>query len=142
MSKNETALGDSNSLTTSIARPFEQVIAAVKGAFKDEGFGVLSEIDVQKALQEKIGETMEPYTILGMCNPPLASRAIKAEHEIGVFLPCNVLVHACGGRVHVRAQDPVALFRIIGNPDVEPLALEVRERIARAIAAVSSAVGP
>jgi len=133
---NETSSNESTELMVSLPGPFEQAIANVKEAFKKQGFGVLSEIDVQLALKEKLGESMEPYTILGMCNPPLASRAIKLEHEIGLFLPCNVLVHNCGGQVHVRAQDPELLFQVVGNDALEPVAVEVRERVLNALASL------
>ena len=117
---------------TTLPVPFDQAITRVKEAFKVEGFGALSEIDVRKALQEKLGQQIEPYTILGMCNPHLASRAIDAEHEIGLMLPCNVLVHECGGKVHVKAQDPIALMQTMDNAALRPIAAEAAERIERA----------
>ncbi len=122
-----------DSLSAFLALPFDQVIAGVKEAFKVEGFGTLTEIDVRATLQEKIGEKIEPYTILGMCNPHLASRAIKAEHEIGLFLPCNVLVHECGGRVHVRAQDPAQMMQLAQNDALKPIADEAKTLIERAM---------
>ncbi len=123
-------------LSVSLNQPFDEVVQRVKDAFKVEGFGVLCEIDVRKTLQEKIGEEIEPYTILGMCNPHLAFRAIKAEHEIGLLLPCNVLVHECAGHVHVHAQDPVVMLDIAENELLGPVASEAESRIERAIAAL------
>ena len=128
-----TKLSGLQGLEVSMAPPFDKAIALVKEAFKTEGFGTLTEIDVSKTLYEKIGERLEPYTILGMCNPHLASRAIKLEHEIGLFLPCNVLVHECGGRIHVTAQDPTLMMRMVGNEALNPIAEEAMDHIGRAI---------
>ena len=119
--------------------PFDRAIGLVKEAFKAEGFGTLTEIDVSKTLREKLGEQLEPYTILGMCNPHLASRAIKIEHEIGLMLPCNVLVHECEGHVHVSAQDPRQMMAIVANEALEPIAEEANARIERAIQSLKSA---
>ena len=126
----------SNSLGFSTTLPFDQVLRRVKTAFKEEGFGTLTEIDDQGTLHEKIGEEIEPYTILGMCNPHLAFRAIKAEHEIGLLLPCNVLVHQCNGEVHVRAQDPALMMQLADNKALRPIGEEAMERIERAIQAL------
>ena len=112
---------------------FEQTVERVKVVFKEHGFGALSEIDVQAALREKIAEEIEPYTILGMCNPHLASRALKAEHEIGMLLPCNVLVHECGGEVHVGAQDPMLMMDMARNENLRPIAEEAKRLIERAL---------
>ncbi len=128
---------DGARLHAPLSLPFSDALVRVKEAFKAEGFGALSEMDVRKALQEKLGEKIEPYTILGMCNPQLAARAIAAEHEIGLFLPCNVLLHACGGMVNVTAQDPIQLMQMTHNAALQPIAEEARLRIARAIASLS-----
>jgi uncharacterized protein (DUF302 family) len=120
-------------ISTTVAMPFDQAVERVKEAFKAEQFGTLSEIDVRKTLQEKTGEEIEPYTILGMCNPQLASRAIKAEHEIGLMLPCNVLVHECGGQVRVSAQDPLALLQLAQNEALRSIAEEAKQRIERVL---------
>ena len=127
---------DITKLHAALSVPFDEALTRVKQAFKAEGFGALSEIDVRKALQEKVGKQIEPYTILGMCNPHLASQAIAAEHEIGLFLPCNVLVHACGGTVNVSAQDPIQLMQMTHNAALQPIAEEARLRIVRAIASL------
>lgn len=127
----QTTSDDKLSATLSI--PFDQAIVRVKEVFKAEGFGALSEIDVRKALREKTGEQIEPYTILGMCNPQLASRAIAAEHEIGLLLPCNVLVHECDGQVKVKAQDPLSMMLMLDNKALQPIAEEAVQRIERAL---------
>jgi uncharacterized protein (DUF302 family) len=118
---------------TTVSLPFEQAVERVKEAFKAEGFGTLTEINVQKTLREKIGAEIEPYVILGTCNPNLASRAIALEHEIGLLLPCNVLVHQCGGHVRVSAQDPLLLVEMVHNEALRPIGEEARERIERAL---------
>lgn len=120
-------------MSTTSSVPFDETIARVKSVFKEHGFGALSEIDVQGALREKIGEEIEPYTILGMCNPQLASRALKAEHEIGMLLPCNVLVHECGGKVYVGAQDPMLMLEMARNEALRPIAEEAKQRIEQAL---------
>jgi uncharacterized protein (DUF302 family) len=117
---------------------FEQTIERVKIVFKEHGFGALSEIDVQAALREKITEEIEPYTILGMCNPHLASRALKAEHEIGMLLPCNVLVHECGGAVHVGAQDPMLMMDMARNENLRPIAEEAKRLIELALQEINA----
>jgi len=122
------------SLSITLGATFNEAIIQVKEAFKAEGFGVLTEMNVQQTLQEKIGFEMTPYTILGMCNPLLASRAIIAEPNIGLFLPCNVLVAQRGDTVEVNAQDPLFMVPMTGNEALEPIAKEARERIDRALA--------
>ena len=121
-------------LSLTLGSSFEEAIARVREAFKEEGFGVLTEMNVQKTLHEKIGLEMDPYTILGMCNPLLASRAIAAEPNIGLFLPCNVLVARRGDLVEVNAQDPLFMVPMTGNEALRPIAQEARERIDRALA--------
>lgn len=120
-------------MNTIASGSFDEVLEQVKAVFKEQGFGALSEIDVQAALREKLGEEIEPYTILGMCNPQLASRALKAEHEIGVLLPCNVLVHECDGLVHVAAQDPMLMMDMARNENLRPIAEEAKRRIELAL---------
>ena len=112
---------------------FQNVVERVKAAFKNEGFGVITEIDLQKTLAEKTGEKIEPYVILGMCNPNIASRALAIDHEIGLLLPCNVIVHDGFAEVTVMAQDPEVLMSTLGRPQLNELALEAKERILRAI---------
>ena len=121
------------SLDTEITGPFNEALAKVKESLKAEGFGVLSEVDVQATLREKIGVELEPYTILGVCNPKLAHAAITIEPKIGVFLPCTVLVRQSGDRVLISAQDPGLIDTFLGIPALEPMATEARTRIAGAL---------
>ena len=108
----------------------------VRGLLAQQGFGVLTEIDVQATLREKLGEEMEPYLILGACNPPFAHRAITAEPQIGVLLPCNVVVRVDAGDVIVEAMDPSAVLSLVDSPGVAEVAAEVRGRLAAVIEAV------
>lgn len=125
-----------DAIRTSTSGPFDEAVERVKGIFKEHGFGTLSQIDVQKTLDDKIGAKIEPYTILGVCNPQIASRAIAVEHEIGVFLPCTVLLHECGGRVNVVAQDPLMMIELTGNEGMSELAREAHDRISAAVAEI------
>jgi uncharacterized protein (DUF302 family) len=113
---------------------FDDAVARVTELLKDQGFGVLTEIDVKHTLKQKLNVDVHRYLILGACNPQLAHQALDAEPGIGVLLPCNVVVAegAAGGTV-IRAMDPVAAFELIDNPDVKPVAGEVRDRLQRVL---------
>jgi uncharacterized protein (DUF302 family) len=114
---------------------YEEAIAAVRTALKTEGFGVLTEIDVQATLKHKLAAEVASYNILGACNPPLAHRALAAEPEIGLLLPCNLIVYVDGaGITTVSAIDPEAQFTVVGRPELAPLAREVGERLRRTLA--------
>jgi uncharacterized protein (DUF302 family) len=118
---------------------YEQVVAAVKEALKAEGFGVLTEIDVQQTLQTKLGVDMPPYSIIGACNPPLAHRALAVEPEIGLLLPCNVVVRVAGDVTRVDIADPEAMLGIAGQPgkpDLYAVAAEAKQRLQRVVAAL------
>jgi uncharacterized protein (DUF302 family) len=116
---------------------FEDAVETVTEELGKEGFGVLTEIDVQATLKKKLGEDMRPYKILGACNPPLAHQAVSAVPEIGLLLPCNVLVRETDeGKVRVSFMDPGAVLGLVDNPDVEPLAAEVKTRLERVLAAL------
>ena len=109
---------------------FDEVIEKVSEALKTEGFGVLTSINVQAALKEKIDVDRRPYTILGACNPVLANQAINAEPDIGLLLPCNVLVREEeDGTVTVAFMDPKAVLGLVERDDVAPLAEEVRGKL-------------
>ena len=116
---------------------FDEAIETVTEELGKEGFGVLTEIDVQATLKKKLGEDMRPYKILGACNPPLAHQAVTAVPEIGLLLPCNVLVRETDdGSVRVSFMDPGSVLGLVDNPDVEPLAGQVREKLERVLAAL------
>ena len=115
------------SATTSL--PFDETVALVRDELKAEGFGVLCEIDVQATMKEKLGLELEPYLILGACNPPLAHQALEAEADIGVLLPCNIVVYRRGATTHVSAIDAERMLSIVGREDLTPVAHEVRRRL-------------
>jgi uncharacterized protein (DUF302 family) len=115
-----------------IAGPFADALEQVQAALKAEGFGVLSDIDIQKAMKEKLGRDMPAYRILGACNPPLAYEALQAEPEIGLLLPCNVTVReVAGDRIGVGFLDPQTMVQLTGNPAVAAVADDAGKRLER-----------
>ncbi|HEX5589944.1 MAG TPA: DUF302 domain-containing protein [Candidatus Limnocylindrales bacterium] len=116
--------------------PIHEVRPAVEAALRAEGFGVLTEIDVQATLKAKLGLDRGPFVILGACNPPLANRALDADPRIGALLPCNVVLRAEGGDTIVEAMDPLAVLGIVDAPGVRSVAEEARTRLERAIASL------
>ena len=123
---------------TTIELDYPRAVARVKEELAKEGFGVLTEIDVAATMKKKLDVDFRPYVILGACNPPLAYKALTAERDIGLLLPCNVIVYAddTPGRTVVAAMDPVEAMKLADNPGVRPLAEDVRERLTRVIDAV------
>ena len=111
---------------------FDDAIEQVTEELAKEGFGILTEIDVAATLKKKLGEDMPPYRILGACNPALAHQAVTAVPEIGLLLPCNVLVREdAAGQVHVSFMDPGAVLGLVNVPEVDPLAAQVKEKLTR-----------
>lgn len=121
-----------------VALDYPRAVDRVKEELGREGFGVLTEIDVAATMKKKLDVDFRPYVILGACNPPLAYKALTAERDIGLLLPCNVIVYAddTPGRSVVAVMDPVEALKLTENPDVRPLAEEVRERLTRVVEAV------
>jgi uncharacterized protein (DUF302 family) len=134
-------LGTRYALTGETTLPFDAAVARVREELKVEGFGVLCEIDVQATLKEKLGVEGEPYLILGACNPSLAHQALQAEPDLGVLLPCNVVVYERGATTHVSAVDAERMLSIVENPDLASVAEAVRARLSavveRAVAATN-----
>lgn len=114
--------------------PYDEAVESVTAALKEEGFGVLTEIDVRQTLKTKLDVDFPRYVILGACNPPLAHKALLAEHEIGALLPCNVVVYEdeAGGSV-VSAIDPGMMLGVVQNAELQPIADEVTERLQRVL---------
>lgn len=130
--------GQPSVLSRTLAEPLSEVEGRVRAALKDEGFGVLTEIDVQATLAEKLGHEMEPYLILGACNPALAKRAIEVAPDIGAFLPCNVMLRAnATGGTDVVAVDPRAMLAV-ASEGLGEVAEEARERLLRALDALQA----
>lgn len=114
--------------------PMAQAIERVKLTLKDEGFGVLSEINITDKFKEKLGVDFRNYVILGACNPPIAYQALQLEAALGLLLPCNVVVYEEGEKTVVAAIDAARMMSIVGNPDLESAAAQVNEKLKRAIA--------
>ena len=127
-------------MVTTVDLPYEQAVARTREALGAEGFGVLTEIDVRATLKKKLDVESRPYTILGACNPPLAHQAFNAEPNIGLLLPCNVVVYATDDerRSVVAAIDPVVSLGRVGNPALAPLAADVKARLSRVLGAVAA----
>jgi uncharacterized protein (DUF302 family) len=125
---------------TTIDLPYEAAVERTREALAKEGFGVLTEIDVRATLKKKLDLDTRPYVILGACNPALAQRALSAERDIGLLLPCNVIVYEADqpGKSVVAAMDPLEALALTGNDEVRPIAEEARTRLDRALKAIET----
>ena len=126
------------SLAIETDRDFDDVVAATRAALADEGFGVLTEIDVKATMKAKLDVDRDEYLILGACNPPLAHEALQAEPELGVLLPCNVVVYRTGGKTRVSAVAAEQMLGMVGNEALMPVATEVGRRLGRVLQAVAA----
>ena len=126
------------SLAIETDRDFDEVLAATRAALADEGFGVLTEIDVKATMKAKLDVDRDEYVILGACNPPLAHQALQAEPELGVLLPCNVVVYRTGDRTRVSAVAAEQMLGMVGNAQLTPVAEEVAQRLDRVLAAIAA----
>jgi uncharacterized protein (DUF302 family) len=138
MKKNGTSIGYEVELHTD----FDNALDRVTVALKAEGFGVLTEIDVQATFKKKLAKEFRPYKILGACNPPIAYNALSAMPEVGLLLPCNVIVDQVDDdTVMVSLIDPMAMLGVLDNPEMNALAQEVDERLQRTVKALASSDG-
>ena len=130
-------LATSYTLSEKTKLPFDQAVQRVREELKSEGFGVLCEIDVQATLKEKLGVDGEPYTILGACNPPLAHQALEAEPDLGVLLPCNVVVYRRNGETQIAAVDAERMLSIVDNEQLAPIGADVKRRLGAVVGRVA-----
>lgn len=124
------------SISRTVDLSYEQAIEKVTAELKNEGFGVLTTIDVKETMKKKLDVAFPNYIILGACNPPFAYKTLQAEEQIGLLLPCNVIVYEKDGKTIVAAFDPMVMTAILDNQEIGPVAEEVKTRLERAIAAV------
>ena len=124
--------------TIAVGVAYDEAVTRVKEAFQEQGFGTLTEVDVRATLKEKLNEETEPYAILGFCNPELAHRALAVEPEIGLLLPCNVVVRRRDEQTLVHALDAGVMVRITERPELEPIAEEAARLIDQAMDSLSS----
>lgn len=130
----------SDELVATLPGSFASVRETVVGALKDQGYGVLTSVDVRETLREKLGAEIEAYEILGVCNPSLAYRALEIDRRVGLLLPCSVTLRQAGGGVEVRVLDPQEAFRLAPEPALAalaPVASDARERLVEAVRALS-----
>ena len=122
-----------------VSIPYQEAVDRTKEELNKEGFGILTEIDVKATLRKKLNVDYDDYIILGACNPPFAKKALDLEREIGLLLPCNVIIQELEGgkKTKVAAIDPEMMFKIIDNAKMEPIALEVRVKLQRVITSLA-----
>jgi uncharacterized protein (DUF302 family) len=130
-------------LAVTVPLEYSAAVERTRAALAREGFGVLTEIDVRATMKKKLDVEFRPYVILGACNPPLAHEALQMERDIGLLLPCNVIVYAgdAPGTSVVAAMDPVAALALSGRPEIAPLAAQVRQRLERVLEEVAETRG-
>ena len=129
----------SYALSTTVRRPFAEALDATRSALSEQGFGVLTEIDLSATLKEKLDADIAPQVILGACRPPLAHAALEAEPSIGLLLPCNVVVRAIDDdSTLVEAMDPEIMVTLTGNANLSDVAADARERLTAALAALTT----
>jgi uncharacterized protein (DUF302 family) len=118
--------------------PFADAVARVRAALQEQGFGVLTEIDVTATMRAKLGEQMEDYVILGACNPPFAHQALGIDRSLGLLLPCNVVVRAAGKETLVEALDPQVMVTLTGRPELKPIADKVSRGLTAALTTLTT----
>lgn len=120
-------------MSITLDRPFDETVADVREALAGEGFGIISEVDMQATFRSKIDVEIDPYLILGACNPGYANRSMQVDPSIGLLLPCNVVVRATDAGTVVEMVDPKMLVEVTANPDMQPIAQEVGAKLAAAL---------
>lgn len=120
-------------MTKRVALPYAEAVERIKAALRDEGFGVLTEVDVRATMREKLDVEFRDYVIIGACNPPLAHRALQADLDVGTLLPCNVVVYADDGGSVISVFDPEVGMAVAGSDALVPIASEAKERLQRAL---------
>ncbi len=129
----------SYTMSTTLARPYAESVEAVRAALTEQGFGVLTEIDLKSTLKAKIDADIAPYVILGACRPPLAYKAVQADPSVGALLPCNVVVRAQDDTTTlVEALDPAVMMSVADTPELKEVAADARQRLAAALESLSS----
>jgi uncharacterized protein (DUF302 family) len=123
---------------TRLDMPYEEAVERTAAALKEEGFGVLTEIDVKATLKKKLGADFRKYVILGACNPPLAHQALQTELDIGLLLPCNVIIYEEDDGSVVSIVNPLSMLGMVEKPELEPVAREAQTRLRRVIEALGS----
>jgi len=115
---------------------FEQAIEKITEELKKEGFGILSSIDFKDTFNKKLSVDYKKYTVLGACNPPLAHKALQADEEVGLFLPCNIAVYEKDGKTNISVFDPIFITTVIDNPQIKSVAEEVKKKLERVLETV------
>lgn len=118
---------------TMVDMPYEQTLEKVKAGLREEGFGVLTEVNVKNVMSEKLGVDFRPYTIIGACNPPLSHRSFTTNLEAGLVLPCNVIVYEEEGGTAITVANPVTMIATLGDPALEDVAREARNKLVRMV---------